>query len=100
MADQAKKGRGIPRGKVVLSGDIRTVSFKEGYLDNLVEAEALLEVVGKMVSHYDDIQMNPKAFMGISILLENITQLIALDANLVNDSDTASNTPMKHEAMN
>ncbi len=83
-----EKGPDILERDVALLGDVRTVSFKQGYLDNLIEAEALLEVVGKMVTHYDAVQMNPKAFMGIAILLEKITQLIDVDENLVDDSDT------------
>lgn len=61
----------------------RTISFRESYLDNLVEAEALLEVVGRMMTHHDEILINPKAFMGVSIMLEKIARLIDINGNIM-----------------
>lgn len=91
MAIQANEKTDIAEQKLALPDNAHFISFKAGYLDNLVEAEALLEVLGKMINHHEDINMNSKAFMGMSILLEKITQLIDVNENLLNDSNKASN---------
>lgn len=97
MANQNEKISNHPVSESVIVQNGRVVSFKEGYLDNLVEAEALLEVVGKMVACHDDMHMNQKTYMGMSILLEKITRLIDVNSNMVNDDtlgaeQLASNT--------
>ena len=86
--------------KPVALDRIRAISFKESYLDNLVEAEALLELVAKMVDHHDDILINAKAFMGVSILLEKITRLININENILSDSAPIQNTTVPAELDN
>ncbi len=89
---QEEKGRCIVKEETTSLNDTRIVAFKEGYLDNLIEAEALLEIMANMISRYDDIQMNTKALMGMSILLEKISQLIDVNENLISDCAVAANT--------
>ncbi|MDH5778754.1 MAG: hypothetical protein OEZ33_11120 [Gammaproteobacteria bacterium] len=88
MVELEDRDSGVPQDQSMLTGTGKPVYFKTGYLDNLVEAEALLEVVGKMVTHHDEIPMNSKTFMGMSILIEKITKLIDVNENLINDSDS------------
>lgn len=88
MVTLEDKGPRNTKKESVSLNDNRIVSFKESYLDNLVEAEALLEVVGKMVTHHDDIQINPKAFMGVSILVEKIAGLIDINENIIPNNAT------------
>lgn len=79
------------------TADGRTISFKESYLDNLVEAEALLEIVSRMMTHHDEILINPKAFMGVSIMLEKIARLIDIKDNLMPEDDTPQDVVLPPE---
>lgn len=66
------------------------VSFKGEFLDKLIDAVALIEVLEIALKHNQEIDINKAGFTGISILLEQIKGLLDINENLLHEKNEPS----------
>ncbi len=72
------------------------VSFKGHFLDQLIDAVALIEVVEIIIRHHEDVYLRKSGFVGLAMLIEQIKELLDVNANLLTDDVVIpSNTVMK-----
>ncbi len=84
--------------KEILETD-QVVSFKGRFLDQLTDAVALIEVVEIIIRHHDDVYLRKSGFMGLAMLIEQIKQLLDINANLLPQDSAHTNKLMlkKHD---
>ena len=66
------------------------VSFKGDFLDQLVDACALLEVASKLISHHKDMDIDPQTFSGLALLMDRVKELLDINANLLPETPVSS----------
>ena len=61
------------------------VSFKGDFLDQLIDAKALLEVASKLIVHHQDVGIDHQTFTGLALLMGQIQNLLDINNHLLPD---------------
>lgn len=75
----------VPVGNQYFVNADQVVSFKGHFLDQLLEAVALIEVVEIIIRHHDEAHLHKHGFTGLVMLVEQIKELLDIKDNLLPD---------------